>query len=165
MVPTDSNDLIDICLTLSIIMMAVSITAGYFIGRRDGSYFAYTRRSDAAKETLEEELRETAQRLTSAERILTATQAELRRTQDDRNADRRNAAEAIEELTLRLDAVKSLNAGNATTLRQSANFLETTASTWKSMGATTKARHASILSDQLHDIAATLDQDTQEAAA
>lgn len=133
------------------------IRTGHKRGHRDGY--------DSALDDLMPELNETAQRLNSAERTLAATQAELRQVKDERTRDRRGAAEAIEELTLRLDDAKGLTAAHATLLRQAANNLEMAATTWESMTATTKARHARTNAQQLRELAATLAPDQQEAAA
>ncbi|TKD40729.1 hypothetical protein [Azotobacter chroococcum] len=152
--------------TLSVgITTAACYLTGHNAGARTGHKRGHADGYDSALDDLMPELNETAMRLNSAERTLAATQTELRQVKDERACDRRNAAEAIEELTLRLDEAKGLNGAHATVLRQAANNLEMAATTWESMTATTKARHARTNAQQLRDLAATLAPEQQEAAA
>lgn len=136
-------------------------TAGIDLGQQRGQRDAL----DEAREQFANELLETGQRLTSAERILAATRAELRHQQDRRRHERRTAAEAIEELTLRLDEAKGLNAGHTALLRQAVTNLELAAATWDAMTASRKARDARTVASQLRELAATLAPERQEAAA
>ncbi|GAB3469495.1 FliH/SctL family protein [Azotobacter salinestris] len=136
---------------------AAGIRLGLQRGHRDGH--------DAAREQFAAELLESGQRLTSAERILTATQAELRQVQNERARERRQTAEALEEATLRLDEAQSLNAGHTTLLRQASTNLELAAATWDAMTATRKARDARTVAHQLRELADAIGPKQQEAAA
>ncbi|MFB8828323.1 hypothetical protein ACE0DR_00920 [Azotobacter sp. CWF10] len=136
---------------------AAGIHLGLQRGHRDGH--------DAARDQLAAELLEAGQRLTSAERILTATQAELRQAQNERTRERRQTAEALEEATLRLDEAQGLNAGHAALLRQASTNLELAAATWDAMTATRKARDARTVAHQLRELADAIGPKQQEAAA
>ncbi|SFK45760.1 hypothetical protein [Azotobacter beijerinckii] len=139
---------------------AAGIRLGLQRGHRDGY--------DAAVDDLGTEVLESADRLTSAERILTATRYELIRVQNLRDLERRQAAEAIEEATLRAEEAKALTDRHATLLRQAAAILSTAAGTWDAMTATHKARDARTVASQLRELAATLQPtqgEQQEAAA
>ncbi|MFC0709243.1 hypothetical protein [Azorhizophilus paspali] len=155
---------------IGIILGAGIVTAGcYLLGRAEGIRFGLHRGHrdghDAAREQFASELLKSGQRLSSAERILAATQAELRRVRDERSRARLQAGAAIEELNLRLDQAQGLNAEHAALLRESANNLDMAATTWESMTATTKARHAHANAQQLRDLATTLAPEQQGAAA
>lgn len=136
---------------------AEGIRLGLQRGHRDGY--------GAALDQLEPELHETTRRLNSAERILAAAQAELGHVQDQRTRERRQAAEALEEATLRLDAAQGLNAGHSALLRQASTNLELAAATWDAMTATRKARDARAVAGQLRELAAALGAERQEVAA
>ncbi|ASL27376.1 hypothetical protein [Azotobacter chroococcum] len=152
--------------TLSVgITTAACYLTGHDAGARTGHKRGHADGYDSALDDLMPELNETAMRLNSAERTLAATQAELRQVKDERACDRRNAAEAIEELTLQLDEAKGLNAAHATLLRQAATHLELAAATWDAMTATRKAKDSRILAELLRDRASTLAPEQQEAAA
>lgn len=152
--------------TLSVgITTAACYLTGHDAGARTGHKRGHADGYDSALDDLMPELNETAMRLNSAERTLAATQTELCQVKDDRTCDRRNAAEAIEELTLQLDEAKGLNAAHATVLRQAANNLELAAATWDAMTATRKARDARTVAGQLRELAAALGAERREAAA
>ncbi|MEE4461970.1 hypothetical protein V2S84_07530 [Azotobacter chroococcum] len=145
-------------------------TAGcYLTGRAAGIRLGLQRGHraghDAAREQLAAELLESGQRLTSAERILVATQAELRQVQNKRTRERRQTAEALEEATLRLDEAQGLNAGHAALLCQASTNLELAAATWDAMTATRKARDARTVAGQLRELAAAIGVERQEIAA
>lgn len=133
--------------------------------RADRHYPRHRHRHDAARDQLGAELLESGQRLTSAERILNATQAELRQVQNERARERRQAAEALEEATLRLDAAQGLKAERATLLHQVSTNLELAAATWDAMTTTRKARDARTGARQLRELAAAIGPKRQEVAA
>lgn len=145
-------------------------TAGcYLTGRAAGIHLGlqrgYRDGYDTAIDDLGTEVLESADRLTSAERILTATRAELRQVQDERTRERRQAAEALEESTLRAEEAQALTAQHATLLTQASTNLELAAATWDAMTATRKARDARTVASQLRDVAAALAPKQQEVAA
>ncbi|ASL27003.1 hypothetical protein [Azotobacter chroococcum] len=138
---------------------------GHAAGIRLGLQRAHRDGHDAAREQLAAELLESGQRLTSAERILAATRAELRQVQNERARERRQTAEALEEATLRLDEAQGLNAEHAALLRQASTNLELAAATWDAMTATRKARDARTVAHQLRELAAALGPERREVAA
>ncbi|MGV6473477.1 hypothetical protein [Azotobacter vinelandii] len=136
---------------------AAGIRLGLQRGHRDGH--------DAAREQFADELLESGQRLTSAERILAATQAELQQVRNERTRERRQAAEALEEITLRLDEAQGLNTEHTALLRHCASTLEMAAATWEASSSTRKARDARTGAHQLRELAATIGEKRQEVAA
>lgn len=115
---------------------------------------------ESTRDELEPQLHEMTTRCTSAERLLTAARNEVRRLEDERDQHRRNTAEALEELTLRLDDAQVLNDGHATLLRQSANKFVHIAGQMQLIHLIDDARHAMTLADQLRNLAGWLKPQT-----
>jgi len=162
----------DMTLTALIgITLATGVTTAgcYLVGRSAGIGLGLQRGQrngqQQAGEQFASELLETGQRLTSAERLLTATRAELLQVQNRCLDERRNAAEAFEELTLRLDDTQRLNAEHAALLRRCASTLEMAAVTWEVSSSRRKARDARTVASQLRELIATLTPERQGAAA
>lgn len=149
----------------------VAMALPYWIGRTTGltrgRATGYQSGYDDAVAKLMPEQRELKDRCRSAERLLSASAAELRSARGEHAKARSHAAETIEELTTRLDDAQSLAATDATLLRQAANNLDLAATTWSSLTADRKAEDARTLSRQLRDRAGWLkpeDVPTEKAA-
>lgn len=140
------------------ILYWVASTAGFKRGRRHGYHYGI----QSAINQFEPELHEMTDRCTSAERLLTATRNELRRVEDERDQGKRNTAEALEELTLRLDDAQLLNDAHAALLRQAANNLDLAHATWHSLAAEKKAADARTLAEHLRTLAGWLKPQTQQ---
>lgn len=157
------------------IAQLIAVLVPYWIGRqagsRQGHAAGYQAGYAAASDKLEAETDEAHQRMSSAERILTATQAELRQTKAQQIRDRLQHAEAIATLQTQLEDTQVLTADHATFLRQCAHNFDLAAATWHATGATEKERHARTLSAGLQTLAGWLQPatarqgDNLEAAA
>lgn len=122
-------------------------------GYRRGHAIGYREGFDAAETRRHAELIESAERCRGAERLLAATRSEMQRVQKERDQTRRNAAEALEELTLRLDETQALNTTHADLLRQSAANHRLAAASWRSLGVTQKEKDAHTLAKRLTTLA------------
>lgn len=146
-----------VALTTLAAMPLLGAIAVYWTGRangfRRGHAVGYREGFDAAEARLHAELDESTERCSGAERLLAATRSELQRVQKERDQTRRNAAEALEELTLRLDDAQALNTTHAGLLRQSAANHRLAAASWRSLGVTLKEKDARTLAERLTTLA------------
>jgi len=146
-----------VALTTLAALPLLGAMAVYWTGRgngfRRGHAIGYREGFDAAEARLHAELDESAERCSGAERLLAATRSELQRVQKERDQTRRNAAEALEELTLRLDDAQALNTTHAGLLRQSAANHRLAAASWRSLGVTLKEKDARTLAERLTTLA------------
>lgn len=135
----------------------IAVLVPYWIGRqagnRQGHAAGYQAGYTAAADKLEAETDEAHQRMSSAERVLTATQAEQRRTQTQLDKARLQHAETIATLQTQLEDAQALTAAHAAFLRQCAHNFDLAAATWHATGATEKERHARTLSAGLLTLA------------
>lgn len=147
------------------IAQLIAVLVPYWIGRqagsRQGHAAGYQAGYAAASDKLEAETDEAHQRMSSAERILTATQAELRQTKAQQIRDRLQHAEAIATLQTQLEDAHVLNDIHATLLRQSARTLDLAATYWRPINATLKADQAAAQAVQLRTLAGWLKPQSQ----
>lgn len=139
------------------ILYWVANSSGYRAGRMHG----YEDGHETATDQLMPELDEMTARCTSAERLLTATKNELRRVEDERDQNHRNAREALEEMSQQLADAQVLNDAHAVLLRQAAGKFERLASL-QIINLTDDARHAVTLAGQLRDLAGWLKPQTRQ---
>ncbi|MNG08528.1 hypothetical protein D3C84_918910 [compost metagenome] len=144
-------------LIAGVIIYVIARISGFKSGRRAG----YRTGIEVATDELEPQLHEMTARCTSAERMLAAELACCRRLEDERDQLQRNAAEAIEELTTRLDDAQVLNDRHGTLLRQAAGKFEYVAGKLQLINLTDDARQSITLAGQLRDLAAWLKPQTQ----
>lgn len=151
-----TNHQLGILLGLTIAQL-IAILIPYWVGRqsgiRHGHASGYQAGYTAAADKLEAETDEAHQRMSSAERILTATQAELRQIKMQQDRARLQHAEAIATLQTQLEDAQVLTSTHATLLRQSARNFDLAAATWHATGAEEKERHARTLSARLQTLA------------
>jgi len=139
------------------ILYWIASTKGYRTGRLHG----YRDGIEATTDELEPQLHEMTTRCTSAERLLTAARNEVRRLEDERDQNHRNAREALEEMTQQLADAQVLNDKHAALLCESAETLRLAAHFWRPLNATLKADAAASQANQLRDLAAWLKPQTQ----
>lgn len=132
--------------------------AALHVGRRRG----YTAGYRSCREELETELSETAARCWSAERLLSATQAELRQHKDWHARFQQDAREAYEAQQLLLDDAQVLNDQHARLLCEAADTLRLAAHFWRPINATLKADAATSQAKQLRDLAGWLKPQSQQ---
>lgn len=133
--------------------LAVTYWVGRSLGQRRGNASGYQTGYQLASERLQAEMNETTARCNSAERLLAATQAELRQAKDQHSRSLQDAREAYEALHLQLDDAQVLNDGHARLLRDAADNLRLAHATWLSLHAERKAGEAQALAAQLRDLA------------
>lgn len=143
------------------ILYWIASTAGFKRGKRAG----YRDGIEVATDQFEPELHEMTDRCTSAERLLAATRNELRRVEDERDQQHRNAREALEEMSQQLADALVLNDAHAALLRQAANNLDLAHATWRSLAAEQKAADARALAGQLRHLAGWLKPQTVQVEA
>lgn len=133
--------------------LALTYWVGRTVGHRRGNAVGYQTGYALARERMQAEANETAARCTSAERLLAATQAELRQAKDQHSRATQDAREAYEALHLQLDDAQVLNDRHATLLRESAATLKLAGTTWRTINAGLKADTAAIQAQQLRELA------------
>lgn len=136
----------------------IASTKGYRNGRQDGFKSGY----DFCHGELEYELNETAARCSSAERLLSSTQIELRQTKDQNARAQQDAREAYEAQSIQLADAQMLNDAHARLLRQSAGKLDHVATPLQKLGWTDDARQVVTLAEQLRSLAGWLKPQTQQ---
>ncbi len=136
--------------------LALTYWVGRTTGQRLGNAVGHQAGYALARERMHAEANETAARCTSAERLLAATQAELRQVKDQHSHATQYAREAYEALHLQLDDAQVLNDRHAILLRESAATLKLAGTTWRTINANLKAETAAIQAQQLRDLASWL---------
>lgn len=144
-------------LTAGLIIYVTAGIRGFKRGRRSG----YRDGIDAATEHLQGELDEMTARCNSAERLLTATGAELRRLKDNHARAMQDAREAYEAQSIQLADAQMLNDTHARLLRQSAGKLDHVATPLQRLGLTDDARQVVTIAEQLRSLAGWLKPQTQ----
>lgn len=133
--------------------LALTYWVGRTTGQRLGNAVGHQAGYALARERMQAEANEAAARCTNAERLLAATQAELRQVKDQHNHATQYAREAYEALHLQLDDAQVLNDRHAILLRESAETLKLAGTTWRTINANLKAETAAIQAQQLRDLA------------
>lgn len=133
--------------------LALTYWVGRTVGHRRGNAVGYQTGYALARERMQAEANETAARCTSAERLLAATQAELRQAKDQHSRATQDAREAYEALHLQLDDAQVLNDQHACLLRQASGKFTHIAPKLARLQLTDEARHCTTLANHLGDLA------------
>jgi hypothetical protein len=138
------------------ILYWIASTNGYRRGRLHG----YRDGIESTTDELEPQLHEMTTRCTRDERLLTAARNEVRRLEDERDQNHRNAREALEEMNQQLADAQVLNDDHAKLLCDAADTLRLAAHFWRPINATLKADAADSQADQLRNLAGWLKPQT-----
>lgn len=145
-------------LTGAFLIYVFADTKGFHRGHRTG----YRRGIESTTAKFEPELHEMTTRCTSAERLLDATQSELRQHKDWHARFQQDSREAYEAQQLLLDDAQVLNDQHARLLCEAADTLRLAANVWRPINATLKADAATSQAKQLRDLAGWLRPQSQQ---